>query len=325
MDNDLESKALFNPDEQLSIRIAWYYYITEMTQQQIADRFNVSRARVNKALANCRETGVVQIRINSKLASCVRLEHELQARYGLHEAIVVPVPPGNGNLLYRVLGAGAGPYFHDQLFEGCSVGVGWGRTLRHTVRQTRGRTFARMTLVSLMGGLNHGSGYNTIEIAHSLARLFNGEYYYLAAPVYMDTAVSRDTLLDQESLRNVYQRAQKVDMAMITVGDLSCRSLMLELGLIRPEDARALCAAGAVGDLLGHYLDADGREVDHPLNQRVIALSLEDLARIRKVILVSGGADKTAIIRAVLRRGLIHVLIVDEATAQQLTADPTSE
>ena len=65
----LDDDVVASSEDQLNIRIAWYYYITDMTQQQIADRFGITRVRVNKALAHCRETGVVQIRINSKLES----------------------------------------------------------------------------------------------------------------------------------------------------------------------------------------------------------------------------------------------------------------
>jgi DNA-binding transcriptional regulator LsrR (DeoR family) len=317
LDKALGDDGPITPEEQLNIRIAWYYYVTEMTQQQIADRFGITRVRVNKALATCRGTGVVQIRINSKLASCVRLEHALQQRYGLHEVIVVPTPEDERHI-FKVLGVGTSPYLHDHLYDGCAFGVGWGRTLRHTILETRGRPLPGMTVISLMGGLNYGSSTNTIEIAASCARLFGCNYYYLAAPIYMDSEISRDTILAQESIRDAYQKAANVDLALLTVGDLAENSTMLGLGLVSGQDAEALRAAGAVGDILGHYLDANGELVDHPLNRRAISLSVEDLARIRKVILVSGGMDKFEIIRAVLRRKLAHVLVTDERVAERL-------
>lgn len=305
------------PEEQLNIRIVWYYYITEMTQQQIADRFGITRVRVNKALAACRESGVVQIRINSKLASCIRLEHELQKHYGLSEVIVVPSPE-NEKYIFRVLGVGAAPYIHDQVYKDCNLGVGWGRTLRATVRETRGRSFASMSTISLMGGLNYGSGFNTVEITHDFAKLFGGNYYFLAAPVYADSEESRNMIFSQPSIRDIYQKARNVDLALVTVGDLSKRSLMIELGLVSEKDAKLLRAAGAVGDLLGHYLNGNGEEVDHPLNRQAISLSLKDIGRIKKIVLVSGGSYKAEIIQAVLRRKLPHVLVIDEATAMKV-------
>ncbi|HSK40495.1 MAG TPA: sugar-binding transcriptional regulator [Arenibaculum sp.] len=308
-------------DDQLNVRIAWYYYITDMTQQQIADRLGITRVRVNKALAACRESGVVQIRINSKLASCVSLEYELERKFGLSRATVVPSPEDE-RFLFRVLGVGAAPSIHDQVQDGCTLGVGWGRTLRHVARETRGRPLASMTVVSLLGGLNYGSGVNTAEIASSVAGLFGASYYYLAAPVYASSEPYRDMIMAEEPIRDVFEKARNVDIALVTVGDLSKRSLMIELGLVTPDDVATLKAAGAVGDLLGHYLTREGEEVDHPLNRRVVSLTLDEVARIKKVILVSGGAYKADIIGAVLKRGLIHELVTDEATAQMLVGKP---
>ncbi|MFF7710372.1 sugar-binding domain-containing protein [Pseudomonas sp. NPDC007930] len=309
--------AAGNPDDQLNIRIAWYYYVTHMTQQQIADHFGITRVRVNKALATCRETGLVQFRINSPLASCVALEHALQARFGLQRATVVPSPEDPAQI-FRVLGVGVAPTVEAQLRDGCTVAVGWGRTLRQAVRELEARSLPRLTVLSLLGGLHYGSANNTVEIASSLAGLFGGAYYYLAAPVFAPSETYRDMILAEQSVRAVLGQAREADLALLTVGDLTERSLMLELGLVDPASAQSLRDAGAVGDLLGRWLDRDGREVDHPFNRRAVGLSLEDLAHIKKVVLVSGGPYKADIIRAVLGRGLVHELVIDEAAALRL-------
>jgi DNA-binding transcriptional regulator LsrR (DeoR family) len=49
-------------------------------------------------------------------------------------------------------------------------------------------------------------------------------------------------------------------------------------------------------------------------------LGLDDLERIGKVVLVSGGPYKAQIIRAVLLRGVVHELVIDERAAQELLA-----
>ncbi|MFJ3486515.1 sugar-binding transcriptional regulator [Pseudomonas sp. NPDC090202] len=306
-----------NADDQLNIRIAWHYYVSNMTQQQIADRFGITRVRVNKALATCRETGVVQIRINSPLASCIELEHRLQERFGLERVTVVPSPDDPATI-FRVLGVGVAPSIQEYLVDGCIVAVGWGRTLRQAVRELQGRSIPDMTVLSLLGGLHYGSANNTVEIASSLAGLFGGSYYYLAAPVFAPSEPYRDMILAEASVQDVLGKARQADLALLTVGDLSERSLMLELGLVSPEDARSLRAAGAVGDLLGRWLDRDGIEVNHPLNRRAISLDPEDLRRIKKVVLVSGGPYKAEIIRAVLLRNVVHELVIDEDAATQL-------
>jgi DNA-binding transcriptional regulator LsrR (DeoR family) len=70
-----------------------------------------------------------------------------------------------------------------------------------------------------------------------------------------------------------------------------------------------------VGDVCAHWIDANGKAVDHPLNRRVIALSPEDLRPIETVIVASGGMDKVPALRATLRLGVVDVLVTDEKAA----------
>ena len=83
-----------------------------------------------------------------------------------------------------------------------------------------------------------------------------------------------------------------------------------------------LRALGAVGDILGVVIDADGRPLDHPVNERVIGVGLADLARVPNVILASGGAHKVPVLRAVLGLGHIDSFVTDEATAQAILGAP---
>ena len=54
---------------------------------------------------------------------------------------------------------------------------------------------------------------------------------------------------------------------------------MFRQGLLPRSALASLRAAGAVGDVLCHFIDAEGKVVDHPVNRRVVAVDLEDLRR----------------------------------------------
>ena len=75
---------------------------------------------------------------------------------------------------------------------------------------------------------------------------------------------------------------------------------------------------GGVGDIMGQVLDADGELIDHPINDRVIGLSLDDLNKIENVILAAGGLQKVPVIAAALKRGFVDTLVTDENTAMAL-------
>src|SRR3954452_15862231 len=89
---------VLDDDEHRRTRIAWLYYVEGRTQAEIAERLGISRIKVVRDLAVCRETGLVQIRINGRLASCVALERRLERRFGLKEAIVIPTPGDPGGI-----------------------------------------------------------------------------------------------------------------------------------------------------------------------------------------------------------------------------------
>ncbi|TIX03948.1 MAG: sugar-binding transcriptional regulator, partial [Mesorhizobium sp.] len=87
---------------------------------------------------------------------------------------------------------------------------------------------------------------------------------------------------------------------------------------IKPSELEELQAAGAVGDILCYFIDVEGRPIDHEVNRRVCAFPLQDLSDIPSIILVSGGQDKVAVMRAALANTRVSVLITDEDAAKGL-------
>ena len=302
--------------DQAQVRACWLYFIEGLTQAEIAERLGTTRLRVNRLLAEARSSGLVAITINSPLEGCVRLEQRLVKACGLDEAVVVPTP-SDPEQIAAVIGRAAGEYL-SRLVEARpagTVGVGWGATLRETIRHVRPADLPDLQVTSMMGGLTYGLDLNTFEIAGGFARRWQARCHYLAAPIYAGSAGSRDTILAQDVFTDAFARLRGSDVAVLSVGDLSRRSLLIRNGLPRDVSPEDLAARGAVGDILGQFVDALGRPVDHPLNARAIALPLGDLAEIPAVVLASGGLNKAPVIAAVLRARLADVLVCDEATA----------
>ena len=125
----------------------------------------------------------------------------------------------------------------------------------------------------------------------------------------------RDTILAQDVFREAFDRIAAADAAILSVGDLSRRSFLIRNGLPRDVPPVDLRAAGAVGDILGQFLDKEGRPITHSINRRAIALSVDALRQIPTAILASGGANKSRIIAAAVKAKLVSVLICDALTA----------
>jgi len=75
--------------------------------------------------------------------------------------------------------------------------------------------------------------------------------------------------------------------------------------------------SGAVAELLGQFLDADGELVSTRWDGRMMAPTLDTL-RGREVVAVAGGLNKVAAIAAASRSGFLTGLITDESSARAL-------
>jgi hypothetical protein len=168
--------------------------------------------------------------------------------------------------LRSVLAAAAGHYLSQHLHDNMSVGVGWGRTLRLSLSSVARRSYRKLSVVSLIGGLTQSSAVNPHETASHLADIVGGQCYYFAGPAFTDSAASRDILMNQPMLREVFERGRTVDLAFLSVGDLAHANTMTALNLITDADVKSLQAAGAVGDLCSHWINTAGEVIDHPLN-----------------------------------------------------------
>ncbi|WP_337270383.1 sugar-binding transcriptional regulator [Oryzifoliimicrobium ureilyticus] len=309
--------------QQVRARVAWLYFIGGLTQQEIADQLGLTRLRVNKTLGQIRSDGSVVVDIRLPMADCIDLEHRLEERFGLEGACVTPTLPDDAEN-QRAIGETAGALLDGLLQNGMGLGVGWGKTLTAGLKRLTPRTLPESWVTSIMGGLTRGSGSSTFEVATGYARAISAECWYLTAPLYFPTAQSREALLSHHGIRDTMRRATSVDIALVSCGDMTPRSLLVQTPTVS-ENLATLLEAGAIGDLLGVFLDAEGKPVDHPLNERVLSLSLQNLKAVRHSILASGGSYKLNIIRAILRSGYVKQLVTDQNCAAALLRDDHPE
>jgi len=305
-------------DDAVAVRAAWLYYMEGLTQDRVAEQLGLTRLRVNRLLSDARASGLVQITLNTRLASCLAVEAELKASCGLQDAVIVPTPQDPA-LVPVLLGRAAGEFLSRHLESNRvrSIGVGWGATLRETIRFVKPGAGPDINVNSMMGGLTRGLEINTFETAAALAARLGGRCSYLAAPLYAGSEDSRNTLVAQDIFKESFADMAANDLALLSVGDLSDRSLLVRYGLPKNVSAASLRRAGAVGDIVGRFLDPAGQPVAHALNKRAISASLEVLAKLPALIVASGGLHKAPIIAAALRAKLISVLVCDQETAVQ--------
>ncbi|MBA4204475.1 MAG: LacI family transcriptional regulator [Polymorphum sp.] len=302
---------------QLRIRAAWLYYVEGLTQSEVAKKLDVNRILITRLLSDARKRGEVIIRIKSDIAPLVELQRQLEECFGLRQAIVAPFSDPDGDPT-RAIASAAGTYVSGIMANRMTVGVGWGRTLHQMLPFIEGRQLEGVRVISLLGGISQAKRFNPAEFAWQFAELFDAEGFLVPAPALVDSVQTRHALLEHCGLDQVLQMAETCDVALLSCGGISTLTTSYRLGQVSEAERQSLVAAGAVGDVLYHFLDAEGRTVPHPVNERSISIPLDRLDRVKSKVLISGGREKTQMMRATLKALDMDVVITDELTAQRL-------
>jgi DNA-binding transcriptional regulator LsrR (DeoR family) len=303
---------------ELLARLAYGYYEEGLTQDALARRFGLSRPKVQRQLDRARAVGVVDIRISAPPWLHVDLERELRERFGLAEVIIAP-DRGDPQSQREEVARGAARYLERRLQDGSVVAVSHGRDTGEVPRFFSPRRRIDATFVSAMGGSPLAdSPTNPNEIVRRLADRCGGRAKGLYAPAYVESERMRDELLRQEAVAETLRAAATATVALVGIGGTDDGCTMVRSGCFSVEEIRRLRAAGAVGDVLGNYVDVDGGRLESPETGRLVGLGLAELHEIETVVVVVSEAEKPLAILGTLRAGVVDVLVVDEGNARFL-------
>ena len=299
------------------MRIAWMYYVEGLTQNEIAERLGIGRVTVVRNINEAIKQREVKIRIEGEIAECIEIEDSLKKAFNLKDAIVVPEPNNSENIA-KSIGNAAGMFVTDTLMDGMSVGVGWGATLYESLATLTTRELNDVQVMSLLGGVVQARRFNPAEFAWQFARAVGADCYLLQAPAVVDSPETREALIERCGLRDVFTRAEKLDIAMLSAGNMATSSTAFRFNMLPEVDRLALIKAGAVGDLLYNFFDINGKLVDHPINKRIMSIPLGQLRDVPLRVISAGGAEKVDAILGAIKLINCNVLITNEKTAETL-------
>jgi DNA-binding transcriptional regulator LsrR (DeoR family) len=303
-------------DHELLARIAHRSYLDGHTQEEIAQEFGLSRPKVQRLLERARQAGIVDIHIEAPPGLNLDLESQLVQAFRLSDAIVGP-NRSEPDAQREAVARGAAKFLERRLADGMVVAVSHGRDTGEVPRHFRPMRKVDAVFASAMGGSPRvDSPTNPNEICTSLAERCGGRAESLYAPAYVESAEMRNRLFEEEAVAHTLSAAARADLALVGIGGTDDGCTMVRSGCLSLDEIARLRNAGAVGDVLGNYVDARGTLIVAPHSQRLIALSIEDLLRIDTVVAVVSVAEKPLAILGVLRSGVIDVLIVDEGNAR---------
>jgi len=310
-------------DELTAVRVAELYYDENKTQEEIGSLLRITRWKVGRLLVQAREEGIVRIEIVHPRARRFAIERELCARFGLRDAVVVPAPSGDGIAaqadIHTRVSQAAADYLTALRPVPRTLGISWGRTLNEVAGHLGDGWATGITVVQINGGvtLNRRAG-TAASTAASIAQKASGEVVLLPSPAILERLETKVAIEADRTVAGVLELAGDASAYLYSAGVADESSALVDSGYLRAADIDELVRKGAVGDVVGRYIDANGNIVDPGLDERTVGLGLEALRRAELGIFVVAGLAKHDIARAVVTNGLCTVVVTDEATALDL-------
>jgi DNA-binding transcriptional regulator LsrR (DeoR family) len=290
--------------------VAKLHYESDMSQVLIAKQLGVSTATISRLLQRARSEGIVRIEVRDIFAPDA-LGKQVAARLGLRQVDVVDAPPqGVAQALVVPLAQmlrGLGLRADDVLM------IGWGQTVRAVIEAGLPQLPGVLVVPSTGGLQQHAPQFQINEFARLVADATGGVPNFIHAP-YLPAAAALEMFLADNTVRESVALWDRIDVAVVGIG----MPYKIDTSNSGISGESAVLLANAVGDVVRHYFDADGRVINWEGEGRMIAVSADQLRRARTVVGMAVGEAKAGSIIGAARAGLVDWLITDTRTAEAI-------
>ena len=300
----------------LMASVARRYHLDGRSKIDIADELGLSRFKVARLLDTALRTGLVRIEVRHDGAVDVDLSRRLQERFGLRHAIVVDAPDGDARSLRRQLAHTAADLLGEVVTPHDVLGLAWTRVVSVLARMVP--RLPGNPVVQLTGALPiRDSDDSSVDIVRDVARASGGPAYVFRAPFVVPDAGTARAMRRRPEVARAFDRLSSVTLAVVGIGLWTPELSTLYHGA-GPRDRAVLRDRPVCAEVSGVFLTADGEPVRTDLNDRMMAISAEQMRAIPEVLSVVHGLGRAPAVHAALRAGLVGSLVTHTALARRL-------
>ncbi|SDI48462.1 sugar-binding transcriptional regulator [Alteribacillus bidgolensis] len=307
-------------EERRLIKVAKMYYEENLTQNEIANKLGIYRTTITRLLQRAREKKIVQISIKGDYSEQVALETELANYFNLKEAIVVPAFENQSSKEKRsALGKAAVAFLNNIIKDGDVIGFAWGSTLGSMVDQLERYKKREVDFVPLVGGpgkMPVDQHVNTIVYTH--AKAYSGKAHFLDAAAIVPSVQSRNEIFESDYFQDILSLWERLTIAIVGIGAPLSSSNLVFSGFLGDKDVETLRALQPIGDICSRFYNIHGEKLSSDIDDRTIAIDLEQLEKMNYSIGVAESAEKVESIAGALRGEYISHLITNDLTAQAI-------
>lgn len=296
--------------------VAKKYYLGRLPKSVIAEQLYLSRFKVARLLEVARNLGIVRFTIELNGDDNVNLANELKSALHLKHAVVLDDEEDEIELR-RQLGMSVVEMLGEVAQAGQHVGISSTRSLMGLPRLTT--PLAPVNFVQLNGSVSRPDAMDIIDGIRKLTLQAGGTANVFYAPLVASSDKMRQNYQAQADTRLAYSKFPLLAVAITGIGSWGLGTSVPYDNL--PEEIRTEAKRlGAVAEVLGVPINAEGATVPSDARQRIVAPDAELLRQVPTTIGVAFNAKRAAAVRLVVKRGLVNSLVTHRALAQRLLA-----
>jgi deoxyribonucleoside regulator len=305
--------------DEAIIEVTWCYYQDGMNQNEISERLGISRATVVNYLSEARRRDYVRITLDSNIFRNQELARRLTETFGLQDAIVVPSAPGGSDQSLDRITRVVADWLPSLLEPGDRLGVAWGETVYRVAEAAPRVTVEGLTVVQLVGSRPAALGFAAETCSATLARRYGAHCVNLHVPLLLSDRALVERLKQEPVIQMQLEAVANCNKTIFACGTCTEDSHVVHTGLLDRSDVDACAEKGAVGVICGRLIDYDGNGLEREIEDRMIAVTLDQMRNKDMGLLVGSGPDRAKPMLAAIRGGYAtHVATCSETAAEML-------
>lgn len=305
-----------HPSDRNVAEVAWLYYVKGLNQAQIAKRLTLSRPTVINYLRLARDRRIVGTKIVGAHFRTNELADALRERYSLESAHVTPYEGDDREIIWQVCEAAA-HFLPDFVNEGDVLGVSWGQTVSYVSERIPWWPVRSLVVRQLIGSLANPLLPTSENCTTEIARRLSAQCVNLNAPAVCTDPDLAARLRAEPIISEQLVRLLDCNKAIYSLSPCTLDTHVVQFKIATEKDISCYKSKGAVGILVGRFIDTDGEPVLGDLDERMIGADHAALKGMLGLLVVSGLAKLDAT-RAALNGGYASHVVLDAQLAEAL-------
>ena len=314
----------FKENRSTLANIATLYYKGDMSQDEIAEMYKLSRFKISRILKKCRQLKIVDFNINNPPSYFEELQSYLCKKLNL-QSVIVTQSGSTPEESKTIVGKAAAKYLEDHIVNGMKIGVSWGSTIQTMIQPfSPKKSYDNCVFVQLSGSSCTQSmadiGYmDGRDIVQSLAKKVNSKWSAFPVPLEVQSPALRNALLQEPAVQRHMSYFKELDIAFLGIGStLPEKSISYISGYITLEESKKIAKERKSYDICGARITIDNKMDQCVLSERVLSIDCESLQNIPDSIAVTTGSDKAETLYITAKNRYCQRMIIDEIAALSL-------